>query len=29
MNSRTHMHLFIKASSVVLHGVRLGEEPLT
>ena len=29
MNSRTRMHLFIKASSVVLRGVRLREEPLT
>ena len=29
INSRTHMYLFMKASHVVLHGVRLREEPLT
>ena len=29
MNSQTRMYLFIKASSVVLRGVRLREEPLT
>ena len=29
MNSRTRMHLFIKASRVVLRGVRLRKEPLT
>ena len=29
MNSRTRMHLFIKASRVVLRGVRLRKKPLT
>ena len=28
-NSRTHIYLFMKASPVVLRGVRLREEPLT
>ena len=29
INSRTHMYLFVKASHIVLSGVRLQEEPLT
>ena len=29
INSRTRMYLFMKASRVVLRGVRLREEPLT
>ena len=29
INSRTHMYLFMKASRVVLRGVRLREKPLT
>ena len=29
INSRTHLYLFMKASRVVLRGVRLREEPLT
>ena len=29
INSRTHMYLFMKASRVVLRGVRFREEPLT
>ena len=29
INSRTRMYLFMKASRVVLCGVRLREEPLT
>ena len=29
MNSQTRMYLFMKASQVVLRGVRLREEPLT
>ena len=29
INSRTHIYLFMKASRVVLRGVRLREEPLT
>ena len=29
INSRTHLYLFLKASRVVLCGVRLREEPLT
>ena len=29
INSRTHLYLFMKASRVVLRGVRLREDPLT
>ena len=29
INSRVHMYLFMKASRVVLRGVRLRENPLT
>ena len=29
INSRTHLYLFMKASRVVLRGVRLRENPLT
>ena len=29
LSSRAHMYLFMKASRVVLRGVRLREEPLT
>ena len=29
IDSRTHMYLFMKASRVVLRGVRLRKEPLT
>ena len=29
INYRVHMYLFMKASRVVLRGVRLREEPLT
>ena len=29
INSRTRRYLFMKASSVVLRGIRLREEPLT
>ena len=29
INSRTHLYLFLKASRVLLRGVRLREEPLT
>ena len=29
INSRTHMYLFMKASRVVLRGVRFRVEPLT